>query len=103
MARSAGGLALAMEDGVWVTESDAGVARRLAAVEADDPLTRMNDAACDRAGRLWVGSMARDARPRAGALYRVDPDGSVERVLGCVSLWNGVDWRPAARRMYFVD
>ena len=103
VARSAGGLALAMEDGVWVTETDAGVLRRLAAVEADDPLTRMNDAACDRAGRLWVGSMARDARPRAGALYRVDPDGSVERVLAGVSISNGIDWSPDDRLMYFVD
>jgi sugar lactone lactonase YvrE len=103
VARGVGGLALAMEDGIWITESDAGVARRLAAVEAEDPLTRMNDAACDRAGRLWVGSMARDARPGAGALYRVDPDASVERVLVDVTISNGIDWSPDDRSMYYVD
>ncbi len=103
VARGAGGLALAMEDGVWVAVTDAAEPRRIAAVEADDPLTRLNDAACDRAGRLWVGSMARDARPRAGALYRVDPDGSVERVLVDVTISNGIDWSPDDRLMYYVD
>jgi len=102
-ARAGGGLALAMEDGVWITESDAGVARRLVAIEAGDALTRMNDAACDRAGRLWVGSMARDGQPRAGALYRVGQDGSVERVLDGVSISNGIDWSPDDRIMYYVD
>lgn len=103
VARAAGGLALAMEDGVWVTDTDAGIARRIAAVEADDPLTRLNDATCDSAGRLWVGSMARDARPRAGALYRVDPDASVERVLVDVTISNGIDWSTDGRFMYYVD
>jgi sugar lactone lactonase YvrE len=101
--RLAGGLALAMEDGVWVTDTDAGPARRVAAVEAEDPQTRMNDAKCDRAGRLWVGSMASDARPGAGALYRVDPDASVERVLVDVTISNGIDWSPDDRFMYYVD
>jgi len=103
MARTGGGLALALEDGVWVTETDGGVLRRLAAIEADDPGTRLNDAACDRAGRLWVGSMAHDARPLAGALYRVDPDGSVERVIGEVTISNGIDWSPDGRLMYYID
>lgn len=32
----------------------------------------MNDAALDSAGRFWAGSMACDAAPGAGSLYRVD-------------------------------
>jgi sugar lactone lactonase YvrE len=103
MARAAGGLALAMEDGIWVTETDAGPAARVAPIEPDDPSTRTNDATCDRAGRLWVGSMARDARPGAGSLYRVDPDGSVTRVLVDLAISNGIDWSPDDRSMYFID
>lgn len=103
MGRATGGLALVMEDGLWVTDTDAGPVRRIAGIEPDDPLTRMNDASCDRLGRLWVGSMAHSARPGAGALYRVDLDGSVERVLVDVTISNGIDWSPDDRHMYFID
>jgi sugar lactone lactonase YvrE len=103
MARAAGSLALAMPDGVWITDSDTGPARQLAPIEADDQRTRMNDAKCDGLGRLWVGSMDRDERPVAGSLYRVDPGGSVERVLGEVTVSNGIGWSPDSRVMYYID
>jgi len=103
VARAAGGLALAMEDGIWVSDAEAGPMRRLVGVEADDPRTRLNDANCDRMGRLWVGSMAHDTSVRAGSLYRVDVDGSVERVLADVTISNGLDWSPDGQRMYYID
>ena len=103
VSRATGGLALAMEDGLWVTDDDAGPARRIAPIEPDDPLTRLNDAKCDRRGRLWVGSMAHDARPLAGALYCVDPDGSVEQVFDDTTISNGIDWSPDDRLMYYID
>ena len=102
-ARAGGGLALALEDGVWVADADDGPVRRVAPIEVEDPGTRLNDATCDRLGRLWVGSMANDARPGAGSLYRVDPDGSVERVLVDLAISNGIDWSPDDRCMYFID
>ena len=103
MARAGGGLALALGDGVWVADADLGLLRLAASIEPDDPGMRLNDAKCDRRGRLWVGSMAHDARPRAGALYRVDPDGSVERILVDVTISNGIDWSPDDRLMYYID
>jgi sugar lactone lactonase YvrE len=102
-ARAGGGLALALEDGLWVADADLGPVRRLAPIEPGDPGMRLNDATCDRRGRLWVGSMAHDARLGAGSLYRVDPDGSVERVLVDLAISNGIDWSPDDRRMYFID
>jgi sugar lactone lactonase YvrE len=102
-ARAGAGLALALEDGLWVTDAEDGPARLVAPIEPDDAGTRLNDATCDRRGRLWVGSMAHDARPGAGALYRVDPDGSVERVLVDLAISNGIDWSPDDRHMYFID
>jgi sugar lactone lactonase YvrE len=102
-ARVGGGLALALEDGIWVTDTDHGPALLLAAIEPDDAGTRLNDAACDRLGRMWVGSMALDFRPGAGALYRVEPDGSTERVLVDLAISNGIDWSLDDRRMYFID
>lgn len=64
---------------------------------------RLNDGACDPAGRFWVGSMALDFAPGAGALYCYSPAGILERVLADVTLSNGLGWSPDGRRMYFID
>jgi sugar lactone lactonase YvrE len=63
---------------------------------------RLNDGACDPSGRFWVGSMALDERPRAGALYRY-ADGVLDRELDEVGLSNGIAWTADASRMYYVD
>src|SRR3712207_8484772 len=43
---------------------------------------------------LFRSSIAYDQRPGAGALYRLDPDGSVRVVLGSVTISNGLEWSP---------
>lgn len=65
--------------------------------------TRMNDAACDPRGRLWAGTLANDAHPGGGALYRLDVDGSVDVVLSDLTIANGLGWNPDATTMYLVD
>jgi sugar lactone lactonase YvrE len=64
---------------------------------------RMNDGACDPAGRFWAGSMAYDATPGAGSLYRYDGDGRYSRVLAGVSISNGLGWSPDGTRMFYAD
>lgn len=63
---------------------------------------RMNDGACDPAGRFWAGSMAYDESPNAGSLYRFDGARCVT-MLNAVTLSNGIGWSPDGRRMYHVD
>lgn len=65
--------------------------------------TRMNDGGCDRAGRFYAGTMAFDERPGAGALYRVDLDGSVSTVLDGLTVSNGLGWSPDDRTVYLSD
>ncbi len=98
-----GGLVLAMRDGIYLADADGAEPRLMAPVEGDRPDLRMNDAACDPAGRLWAGTMAFDATPSAGALYRIDGDGSVTSVLTGLTISNGLGWSPDAGLMYFVD
>jgi sugar lactone lactonase YvrE len=75
----------------------------LVPIEADRPGNRTNDGACDPAGRLWVGTMARDeASPTAG-LYRVGLDLSVTRVLHGTTISNGLGWSPDGATFYFID
>ena len=68
-----------------------------------DERVRMNDGATDPEGRFYCGSMAYDATPGAGRLYRLDPDGTVEVVLEPVTISNGLGWSPDGQTAYYVD
>jgi len=101
--RKQGGLALAVKDGFAVLDPKTGRTTLIAAVEKDRPENRMNDAKCDSGGRLWGGTMAYDESPGAGALYRLNPDGSVATILENVTCSNGLGWSPDDRLMYYID
>lgn len=64
---------------------------------------RMNDAACDPAGRFWAGSTAYDEREGAASLYRVDLDGSTTAVLRGLTIANGPAWSPDGAVLYLDD
>jgi sugar lactone lactonase YvrE len=98
--------------GSWIAAAGTGIAlvhadgrvEWLARPEDANPVaTRMNDGCCDPAGRFWAGSMAYDNTPGAGSLYRVDPDGTVTRVLGGLTIANGPAFDPARDLMYVTD
>jgi sugar lactone lactonase YvrE len=99
--RASGGYALALRDGYAVAD-DAGV-RLVAPVDEGRRDLRMNDGACDSAGRFWAGTMHLDEVHGAGALYRLDADGAVETMLAGVTISNGIGWSPDDTRMYYVD
>ncbi|MDF2705137.1 SMP-30/gluconolactonase/LRE family protein [Nonomuraea muscovyensis] len=106
--RAAGGLALAARDGFMLLAADAweapAVPEHLVPVTAAEPPgNRMNDGACDRAGRFFAGTKAEDDTPGAGGLYRLGPDRHAERVLDGVTISNGIAWSPDERLCYYVD
>ncbi|GAA2796528.1 SMP-30/gluconolactonase/LRE family protein [Kribbella solani] len=72
-------------------------------IDEDISWMRTNDAKCDPYGRLWVGTMADDASPRTGSLYRISADWTRTTVLTGVSISNGLGWSPDGRRMYYID
>ena len=100
--RAGGGLIGALRDG-FARIDDAGSCETVAPTEAGNEGTRMNDGKVDPAGRFWAGTMAVDASPGAGSLYRLDPRGHVERVLTGLTISNGMDWSADRRLMYFID
>jgi sugar lactone lactonase YvrE len=75
----------------------------LAPVEADDPQARINDGAVDSRGRFWAGTMNMAERQGAGALYRLDTDRTLTKVLSGVTISNGICWNADDSRMYFID
>ena len=67
---------------------------------------RMNDGACDTEGRFWVGACS---DPKVieftdhGILFRLDPDGSLHRVVDKVTIPNGIQWNAKNDTMYMTD
>jgi sugar lactone lactonase YvrE len=97
-----GGVVLTLPGRVCRFRAGADELEELVSIPAE-PDIRMNDAACDRQGRLFTGSMPDDESSPRGALYRVDADLRVELVLDGLTISNGIDWSPDDTRMYFVD
>jgi len=101
--RTGGDLAVGAGNGFRALDPATGMITKLATAEPDKPGNRMNDGACDRAGRFYAGTMAEDESPGQGALYRLDPGHGVTRLLTGVGISNGIGWSPDERLMYYVD
>lgn len=80
--------------------------------EPDRPDNRCNEGGVDPAGRLWFGTMRNNLTPSGeakpitaatGALYRLDPGGTCNRMLDGIGLSNTLAWSPDCTTMYFGD
>jgi sugar lactone lactonase YvrE len=100
------------QPGTWIAAADTGIAlldttggvEWLARPEDGAPQPRrMNDGVCDPAGRFWAGSMAFDETEGNGALFRVDPDATVTRVIDAMTIPNGPAFSADGRLMYLAD
>lgn len=75
----------------------------LALIEPGLPQTRVNDAAVDPMGGVVFGTFdERDRQPVAG-LYRMSPDGALTRLLGEITISNGIAFSPDGETLYFAD
>ncbi len=100
---ASGGLLIATPTGLMTMAPDTGRMTLFAHPESTRPGNRYNDGKCDRRGRLWISSMDMGAMANRGNLFRVDPDGSWEKVDGGFTVPNGLGFSPDNTRMYFTD
>ena len=99
-----GGLLLALGTSVATLELNGGAIETVARLPGvDDARTRFNDGAVDPVGRFWAGTKAPSDRPECAALYRLEGQGELTRVLGGVTISNGLAWSPDARTFYYID
>lgn len=100
--RASGGLAYAVERGFALDDGPDTPLERLPELWSARDI-RMNEGGCDPAGAFYAGSMAYDARPAAGALYRLAPDRTVTVVDEGWTIPNGLEWAPDGRTAYHAD
>lgn len=100
--RASGGRVMAFRRSVGFIGDDGDITP-IAVDGFDVSMERFNEGACDAAGRFWVGTMDRRVKEPVGGLYRIDPDLTARRVIGGLTLSNGIAWSPDGTLMYQCD
>jgi sugar lactone lactonase YvrE len=100
---SGAGAVVALVDGFHLLDFDTGELEFLVGPE-HVPGTRFNDGKVSPDGRFWAGTMDEEqlSRPIA-ALYRLDPDHSLHRVVDDLIVSNGLGWTGDGRTMFHSD
>jgi len=97
-----GMLLLALRSGIVRFDPASGRREPLAEAPYDTVSERFNDGKADPQGRFWVGTICTPREPAIAALYRW-AGGSLERMVGAISVSNGLAWSPDGRTMYWSD
>jgi len=82
-----------------------GTVTDICAVEAELPMTRVNDGRCDRQGRFVFGTMDERVHKEAiGSFYRLNGDLTLERLpLPGIAIANSICFSSDGSAMYFCD
>lgn len=101
--RESGGAVVALVDGFHLLDFDTGEVTFLVGPE-HVPGTRFNDGKVSPDGRFWAGTMDEEllSRPIA-VLYRLDPDGSLHRMVDGLIVSNGLAWTADGGTMFHSD
>lgn len=93
---------LAVEGGVVTLNLESGEQKWIVRLEDSNHNIRCNDGALDLEGRLWVGTMDKNCKAGVGSLYRIDGT-NVKKMIGNLTIPNGLVWSLDHERMYFID
>lgn len=93
-----GGLALlgerdilvAAQTGLFAFSPDLGTYQFLTDPEPDTPDNRLNEGKADHAGNFWIGSICTLGRKPQGALYRVDKNRQITKLLSDICIPNSL-------------
>lgn len=96
------GLLLVGEDRLSRFNPSSGSIEKLSDFEADNPITRSNDARIDRHGSLWLSSMGKSAERGAGSLYRLHR-GELSRLRSGLTIPNAICFSADGEFAWFTD
>lgn len=98
--RRGGGAVLGIDRGFGLEQPD-GTFTSLPPLWEDE--VRMNEGSVLPDGSFWCGSMAYDQSPGAAALWRLDADHRAQRMIGDLTVSNGLVCSPDRSRVYYTD
>uniref|UniRef100_UPI003216D44B SMP-30/gluconolactonase/LRE family protein n=1 Tax=uncultured Draconibacterium sp. TaxID=1573823 RepID=UPI003216D44B len=98
-----GNVLVALQNGIYSLDIKTGSKKLLVDPEEDLPDNRFNDGKCDPSGRFWAGTMSTTGEKDAGALYRLNPDTTINKMVENVSISNGIVWSYDKTKMYYID
>jgi sugar lactone lactonase len=90
------------ETGLHLRSRSSGTLARVIDIEADNGLTRSNDARVHPCGAFWLGTMGKSAQKGAGAIYWFFK-GELRRLFGEVTIPNSICFSPDGGTAYFTD
>lgn len=99
-----GNLVVTLKDRVVLLDPERGSILRVLATVDEGADNRFNDCRCDPAGRLLAGTMNMPMpRKPTASLYVLDLDLKVRRLLGGVTVSNGLTWSLDGSTLYYID
>lgn len=98
-----GNLLVALQNGFYQLDPKTGTKKLIVDPEEDILTNRFNDGKCDPSGRFWAGTLSLNGEVGVAALYRLDPDSSVHKMIEDVSISNGIVWSQDSKKMYYID
>lgn len=101
--REKGGAVVALRNGLYEFDFATGACAPIWKGDWDPATTRFNDGRCDARGRFYAGTMFEPRTRAGGALYRLDPDLTVTKVVDATTVSNGLAFAPDGARAYFAD
>ncbi|MEO1732659.1 MAG: SMP-30/gluconolactonase/LRE family protein [Pseudomonadota bacterium] len=93
---------MASETGLYTFNLNSGDRALVAALEAENPMTRSNDGRADPYGGFWIGTMGKKHEPRAGAIYRYYR-GEIRQLYGEITISNSICFSPDGLTAYYTD
>jgi len=90
------------EDGLYIRNIGDGAMALFCPLEADNPVTRSNDARVHQSGTFWIGTMGKQAERGAGAIYAFHR-GKISTLFPGISIPNSICFSPDGATGYFTD
>ncbi len=94
---------VALQNGIYELDPVTGTKRLIVDPEEDIPTNRFNDGKCDPVGRFWAGTLSLNNEKGVAALYRLDTDSTIHKMIENVSISNGIVWSHDFKKMYYID
>ena len=98
-----GNLICGLKSGITLFNPMTNESETIINLEPDFPDNRLNDAKVDKYGRIWAGTMDDREISHTGALYRIDPDRTWEKVDSGYIVSNGPAFSPEGHILYHTS